>query len=122
MMQTTDSKAAKIKVAEADQEDTYKGIVRIDSGILKELGIRPGSVVKIEGKRETVALVDRAFPSDLGLGIIRMDGLIRSNAGTSIGEYVFVKPVEIKEAKRVTIAPARKGVVIQGHPLAFKKS
>jgi len=121
---TTDKvKAAKLKVAEAMQEDTYKGIVRIDSQVLKELGIRPGAVVKIEGKdRASVALVDRALPSDLGLPIIRMDGLIRRNAGASIGEYAFVKAADAKEAKRVVLAPARKGVIVQGHPTTFKRS
>jgi transitional endoplasmic reticulum ATPase len=123
MVKTPKEKVAKLKVAEAMQEDTYKGIVRVDSGILKELGIRAGSVVKIESKdRASVALVDRALPSDLGLPIIRMDGLIRRNSGTSIGEYAFVKAADIKEAKTVTIAPARKGVIIQGHPMTFQKS
>jgi len=117
------SKAAKLKVAEAMQEDTYKGIVRVDSHVLKELGIRPGAVVKIEGQgRASVALVDRALPSDLGLPIVRMDGLIRRNAGTSIGEYAFVKAADVKEAKSVVLAPARKGVIVQGHPMTFKKS
>ncbi len=116
-------KIAKLKVAEAMQEDTYKGIVRVDSQVLKELGIRPGAIVKIEGQgRASVALVDRALPSDLGLAIVRMDGLIRRNAGASIGEFAFVRPANVKEAKSVVLAPARKGVIIQGHPMTFKKS
>ena len=123
MVKAPKEKVAKLKVAEAMQEDTYKGIVRVDSGILKELGIRAGSVVKIESKdRASVALVDRALPSDLGLPIVRMDGLIRRNAGASIGEYAFVKAADVKEAKTVTIAPARKGIVVQGHPMTFQKS
>jgi len=123
MAKTPKEKVAKLKVGEAMQEDTYKGIVRVDSQILKELGIRAGSVVIIEGKdKASVALVDRALPSDLGLPIIRMDGLIRRNSGTSIGEYAFVRAADVKEAKTVTIAPARKGVIIQGHPMTFQKS
>jgi len=121
---TTDKgKAAKLKVAEAMQEDTYKGIVRIDSEVLKALGIRPGAPVIIESKDgASVALADRAMPSDLGLAIVRMDGQMRRNVKTGIGEYVFVKAADIKEAKRVVIAPAQKGVMVRGHPSAFRRS
>ena len=71
-----------LKVAEAIQDDVNKGIVRIDSQYMKQLDVRPGDIVEIEGKRKTVAIVDRAYPGDIGLGIIRMDGLIRKNSKT----------------------------------------
>ena len=35
----------KLKVAEAQQDDVNKGIVRLDSQIMKELGIQQGSFV-----------------------------------------------------------------------------
>ena len=70
-------KELKLKVAEAIQDDVNKGIVRIDSGFMRDLGVRPGDIVEIEGTRKTVAIVDRAYPGDIGLNIIRMDGLIR---------------------------------------------
>ena len=34
----------------------------------------------IKGGKETVAIVDRAYPADVGEQIIRIDGLIRKNA------------------------------------------
>lgn len=109
-----------LKVQEAVQDDVEKGIVRIDSEILKRMGIRPGEIVEIEGNRKTVALVDRAYPGDIGLSIIRMDGLLRRNAKTSIGEQVKVKKAKITEAKKITIAPASKGVVIRASPEVVK--
>jgi transitional endoplasmic reticulum ATPase len=53
--------------------------------------------------------------------MIRMDGLIRRNAKTTIGEMVTVKKVDVKEAKKITIAPARKGVMVRANPEIFKK-
>lgn len=100
----------KLKVAEAVQDDVNKGIVRIDSKYMKEIGISTGNIVEIEGQRKTVAIVDRALPVDLGMNIIRMDGIVRRNAETSIGEVVVIRKAEVKEAKKVTIAPS-KGVV-----------
>jgi len=44
-------KELKLKVAEAIQDDVNKGIVRVDSSALQEVGIRPGEVVEIEGER-----------------------------------------------------------------------
>ena len=35
----------KLKVAEAIQDDVNKGIVRVDSSFMHELGIRPGDII-----------------------------------------------------------------------------
>jgi transitional endoplasmic reticulum ATPase len=115
------SKDIKLKVAEAIQDDVNKGIVRIDSSFMQELGVRPGDFLEIGGQRKTVGIVDRAYPGDIGLRIIRMDGIIRRNAKTGIGETVVVKPLEVKEAKKVVIAPASKGVLIKASPQLFKR-
>ena len=104
----------KLKVMEALQDDAYKGIARIDSGTMKKLGVNKGDVVVIKGEKETVAIVERGYPSDVGEGIIRIDGIIRRNAKTGIGEAVNVKPADVKEAKRVVIAPAQKNMIVQG--------
>jgi transitional endoplasmic reticulum ATPase len=108
----------KLKVMEALQEEAYRGIVRIDSQTMRDLGIRPGGVVEISGTKTTVGIVDRAYPTDVGQAVIRMDGILRRNAGTSIAEFVSIKPSDVKEAKKVTVAPAQKGVVLQVDPVS----
>ena len=40
-------KELKLKVAEAIQDDVNKGIVRIDSSFLTEIGIRPGDIIEL---------------------------------------------------------------------------
>lgn len=111
----------KLRVVEALQDDAYKGIARIDTDIMKKLGLARGDIISIKGERETVAIVDRAYPADLGEQIIRIDGITRKNAKTSIGEYVEIKKTDIKEAKKLTIAPAQQGIMVQGDPEAFKQ-
>lgn len=112
----------KLRVAEALQDDAYKGIARLDAEIMKELGIKRGDVVLIKGARETVAIADRAYPADVGENLIRIDGIIRKNARTGVSENVVVAKADIKEAKKIIIAPAQKGirVQIQGNPNYFK--
>ena len=114
-------KELKLKVAEAIQDDVNKGIVRIDSGYLSEVDIKTGDIVEIEGERKTVAIADRSYPGDIGLNIIRMDGIIRKNGKTGIGEIVKVRKAVVKEAKKIIIAPARKGIVIRASPEIFKQ-
>ena len=114
-------KEIRLKVAEAIQDDVNKGIIRIDSNYMAEIGVRVGDIIALKGDRETIAIVDRAYPGDIGLNLIRMDGIVRKNAKTGIGELVTVKKTDIKEAKRVTIAPTKKDVMIRASPQLFKQ-
>ncbi|MBI2662852.1 CDC48 family AAA ATPase [Candidatus Woesearchaeota archaeon] len=111
----------KLKVMEAVQDDVNKGIVKIDSSYMKQIGVNPGDVVEIKGERTSAAVVDRAYPGDIGLNIVRMDGNIRRNAKTSIGELVIVKKAEVKVAVKVSVAPASKGVMIKAPPQLIKQ-
>ena len=105
-----------LKVVEAQQDDAYKGIARIDMSIMKDLDIKRGDAVMIKGNRQTVAIADRAYPADVGEGIIRIDGILRRNAKSGIGDVVTVSRVDVKEAKKIMIAPAQKGIMVQGDP------
>src|SRR3989344_4421927 len=110
----------KLRVLEALQDDAYKGVARIDTEVMKILGLRRGDIISIKGERETVAIVDRSYPADVGEGIIRIDGLIRKNAKIGIGEMVAIKRTQVKPAKKISIAPAQPGIMIQGEPEIFK--
>jgi transitional endoplasmic reticulum ATPase len=110
----------KLRVLEALQDDAYKGVARIDTEVMKVLGLKRGDIVTIKGERETVAIVDRSYPADVGEGVIRIDGLIRKNAKTGIGEMVVIKKATIKPAKKVAIAPAQPGIMVQGDPELFR--
>ncbi|MFW5705120.1 MAG: ATPase, partial [Nanoarchaeota archaeon] len=103
----------KLKVAEALQDDVNRGVVRLDSAVMRQIGVSAGEPVGIRGERETVAIVDRAYPSDLGLGILRMDGVIRKNAKIGVGEQVSVFKPELKEAQKVSLAPLQE---FEPHP------
>jgi transitional endoplasmic reticulum ATPase len=114
-------KNIKLQVVEALQDDAYKGIARIDPELMKDLGLERGDIISIKGERETYSVVDRAYPSDIGEEIIRMDGITRKNAKTGIGEPVEIKRAKVTEAKKVTIAPAQQGIMVQGDPEGMKR-
>ena len=104
----------KLRVAEALQDDAYKGIARIDFDIMRNLNIKRGDIILIKGGRETVAIADKAYPADVSEGIIRIDGIIRKNARTGVGENVIVQKADVKEAKKIVVAPAQRNIRVQG--------
>jgi len=114
-------KTVQLKVVEALQDDAYKGIARIDSEIMRNLEIKRGDVILIKGNRETVAIADRAYPADVGEGTIRIDGIIRRNSKSGIGDIVLISKAELKEAKKVMIAPAQKGIMVQADSGSLKR-
>ena len=100
-----EKREVKLKVAPAHQRDVGRGIVRVDRRAMRELGIQSGDIVEIIGTKNTAAVVWPAYPEDEGLGIIRMDGTIRKNSGVSLGDDVVIRKAEVKEAKKVIVAP-----------------
>jgi transitional endoplasmic reticulum ATPase len=116
-----EKKQVKLRVVSALQDDAYKGIARVDQDLIRRLGLVRGDIISIKGGRETFAIVERAYPADIGEKIIRMDGIIRKNAKTGIGEYVEINKAQIKEAKKITIAPSQQGIIVQGDPENFKR-
>ncbi|GAB6134995.1 hypothetical protein JCM16307_05430 [Thermococcus prieurii] len=99
------SNEIKRKVSIAYQRDVGRGIVRIDRKAMRELNVQPGDIVEIIGTKNTAAVVWPAYPEDEGLNIIRMDGTIRKNAGVGLGDEVTVRKADVKEAKKVIVAP-----------------
>ncbi len=94
-----------LKVAEAFQNDIGRGIARIDSKAKSQLGVSTGDVIKLVGKKAALAIVWQAHQDDEGLEMIRIDGILRQNTGISLGDKVRVEVSEVKEAKKIILAP-----------------
>jgi transitional endoplasmic reticulum ATPase len=92
-----------VRVAEARARDANRGIVRLDSDVMKELGLTSGDAVEITGTKKTVSLVWPGYETDAGKGLIRMDGYTRNNAGVSIDDQVTLKKIQVKTAERIVL-------------------
>jgi transitional endoplasmic reticulum ATPase len=95
----------RVRVAEAKQRDAGRGKARIDDGTMRVLSIVAGDIIAINGKRKTAAVAWPAYQEDQNKNIIRIDGLLRKNAGVAINEYVIIAKADVNEAKSVTLAP-----------------
>ena len=113
----------RLKVGElTERAEAGRGIIRVGSETMRELAIREGEIVEVEGNKKTAGIAVRSYPSDVGLKIARMDGIMRRNCDSGVGEYVKIRKAEAKEAKHVTLAPAQKGIVIQISPNLIRQN
>ncbi|MBI5226716.1 CDC48 family AAA ATPase [Candidatus Micrarchaeota archaeon] len=111
-----------LKVAEAMQIDYGKRVVRLDSNARRLLNLTTGDVIQIAAKKTTAALVLPAHPQDEGLNIIRMDGILRQNTNVALGDRVKVKKAEIKNAKKIVLAPNQNSRYAPGFDQYVKKN
>ena len=112
----------KVQVASLPPADSGRGFARLSDKLMNELGVNEGDVVEIVGKRSTAARVIRPYDEDEGVGIIRLDGLQRANAGVGSGDYVEVRKASSKPATRIVFAPAQPNVRLQGSSEALKRT
>ena len=115
------SRESSLRVADARQRDVGHGKVRIDNETMQKLGITAGDFVEIHGKKMTVAVAWPAYAEDQGQEIIRMDGLIRRNAGVALNEYVSVRKADVKEAQAIVFAPTDVRLSVDEEFVSFVK-
>ncbi len=103
---STKKEPLSLKVAEAEQRDVGRKIVRIDPKIAERLNISTGDALELSslGKKNTV-LSWPAKDTDRGKGLIRIDGYTRNKLDVGINDTVEVRKVETKDAKSITFAP-----------------
>jgi SpoVK/Ycf46/Vps4 family AAA+-type ATPase len=100
-----------------------RNIVTLDRKSKQLLGITSGDIVEIEGTKKTAAIVWPARTEDEGKDIIRMDNLIRHNAGVNLGEKVTIRPSQFKEAQKVVLAPTQDvHIIASGYERILKKT
>lgn len=104
-MTTADS--IEVIVKEAARDDAGRGIARLSIEMMRALGIVSGDAIEIQGKKKATAIVWPGFTQDTGQAILRIDGTVRSNAGTGVDERVRVRKVEVGYAKKVVIHPTQ---------------
>lgn len=82
-------------IQEADRIDVGSGCARMSEGSMKKLSVNEADIIEIESKHRAFAkcITSHKGGDDMA---IHADGIIRSNAGTSIGEIVQVRKAKEK--------------------------
>ncbi len=117
-------KAIVLTVYDPDPGHVGRNIVTLDRVSKDSLGVTSGDIVEIEGNgKKTAAVIWPARAEDEGKGIIRMDNFLRHNAGVGLGEKITVRRAEVKEAKKVVLAPTQEiRIIASGYDRILKKN
>ncbi|MFW5967527.1 MAG: AAA family ATPase, partial [Persicimonas sp.] len=118
----SDDTTVKLQVAGANERDFGKGTARIDRSTFEQLGIEQGDIIEIHGQRKTAAIALPPYPEDEGLPVIRLDGLLRANAGVSMGDRVELARAEVSPAKKVVLGPAQENLRLHGSGQALLRT
>jgi len=109
------------RVTDIEKKWAHRGHVRMHPLVMQKLELRPGDLIKLTGKKTTAAIVIQAS-RDIRETYIQMDGLIRQNAGTGIGDLVKIEKVVAEPAKKVILAPTEEGIRILSNSDAIRNS
>ena len=94
-----------LRVLEAKHRDLGKRRARIDSDSMCRMGIEPGEVIELVGKRKTAVTAWPSDPEESESDIIRVDGQTRKNAGVALNDLLSVHKAKSKSAKAVGLMP-----------------
>ncbi|HLG11910.1 MAG TPA: CDC48 family AAA ATPase [Dehalococcoidia bacterium] len=106
-----------LRVSEALTRDVGRGLVRLDPKDMTTLGIDTGGTVRVIGKRATVAKALPAYAEDRGQGIVQMDGILRENTQTGLGERVQLQRIVCPVARSVVLQPVGEANTSMGSDL-----
>ena len=102
----TENGKATLKVAEAEQRDIGRKIVRIDPEAAQSLNVMTGDALELSSFGKTAVLL--SWPGrdkDRDTGLVRIDGYTRNKLDVGIGDTIEVRKVESRDAKSITLAP-----------------
>lgn len=109
-------------VREAERGDIPgKAVARLHPEDMQRLGLEVGDIARLDGAGITAVKVIPAKTESRKRGAIQIDGLVRENAGASVGEKVNVEKTECPEAQSVVLNPLGNSVLPQGSDQAIKR-
>jgi len=114
----------RVTVVEAHPRDVGRAIARIDPAVMADLGVCTGDIISITGTRTGYARVIPACPEERAQGAIRIDGVIRTNAGARLNDRVLVERADLGDLNMAVLEPmepsARREIdceLLSGYPV-----
>ena len=111
-----------MRVEEAKQRDIGKKRARIGPDAMDYLGVSPGDVIQISGKKVTCAIVWPSDEDEKYPDTIRIDGQTRKNVSVGLNDIVEIKKIVTKPAKAITLTPITDTVTVDKEFSDFVKN
>ncbi len=106
-----------LTVKETDIKDALKGIAKLDPIVFDKMKLSIGDVILIEGSKKALAYATRGTEKDAGLNQIKVDGVVRYNAGASIDDSVFIEKIPVAACEMINFAP----IIEKNKKISFTK-
>ena len=94
-----------LKVKEALVKDVGRAIARMDPKDMKAIGLEPGDIIIIEGKRKTPVKIMPCYQEERGKRILQIDGVTRENTQAGIDEKIRIEKTTCKAAIKIRLQP-----------------
>ena len=111
-----------MRVEEAKQRDIGKKRARIGPDAMDYLGVSPGDVIQISGKKITCAIVWPSDEDEKYPDTIRIDGQTRKNVSVGLNDIVEIKKIVAKPSKAITLTPITDTVTVDKEFSDFVKN
>ena len=112
-----------LRIAEAKHRDVGKRRARINQVHMGKMGIQPGDIIELTGKRVTAVTAWPADEEEKETDIIRIDGQTRKNAGVGLNDLINIAKIECRQAKSLTLMPlAESGITVDKEFCEFVKN
>jgi len=99
-------KSAKLRIERLEPSRSGRSLCYVDQSIMERLGLSTGDIIEIIGRKKTAGIIVASF-ADKGKEIIRIDGIQRLNLGSTIGEFVTIRYIDVEPAKEIELAPTK---------------
>lgn len=98
-------KSVSLILGKANPSQIRTGVARISDEVMDEIDVTTGDVIEISGRYQTVARCKPHFAWTRYKKLIRIDGIVRSNSGTKIGDKVTIRKVKPLIASKINVIP-----------------
>ncbi|MGC9191148.1 MAG: CDC48 family AAA ATPase [Conexivisphaera sp.] len=113
-------RSLRLVVKEASPKDVGKFRARLNPKSFEELNLKSGDVLEVRGKSPTAV---QAWPSEeTPPDSIRIDGMTRRNAGVSLNDYVEVRRMKRRTARRLVLSSVGEELKVDEDFLSFLKN
>ncbi len=109
----------KVRIERLDKNRSGRSLCYVDQEIMRQLNLNTGDIIEIRGKKKTTGIAVASL-ADKNLGVIRLDGLQRLNAGATIGEFVNIQLAEVYPAEEIILTPTRANIDLKRQADAIK--
>lgn len=97
--------STRLRVAEALVEEARRGVIRVSQARFEALGFVLGDVAAVSGDRTTYARIVPALSTQCGEDEVLLDGVVRDNAGTALGDEVTLSAAQLRDAESMVLTP-----------------